>query len=264
MPLQIKALCVASSLPTLLGPLSGGMDITLPGWLLLMEAFLKASARVLELDAICLVIQGPGALGFMDINALLRRGLCSWHAGLTQFGAKISLLLERGLVRYFIEYIMITEHSDLLTELCTGTHVQTHTCRHTQSTVIGRLSLNQLKGYFNLSLVGEGINYVVAAYPTCSLGLFFQDPSPSLLRTQPTQIWFMNRPYLGKTPRLLIKTETTTCVLPRALSVSKTTHTKPSLNFLILPPSVCQSRITDLPPRITDQNIQAESVLTSG
>ena len=119
------------------------------------QPFLKASARVLELDAICLVIQGPGALGFMDINAPLRQGLCSWHAGLTQFGAKISLLLERGLAQYFIEYIMITditEHSDLLNELCAGTHVQTHTCRHTFHCDW------QWKGYFNLSLVGEGIN----------------------------------------------------------------------------------------------------------
>lgn len=105
------------------------MGITLPAWSSLLEPFLMASAGVLEHDAICLVIRGSAALGFMDINVQLRPDLCSWHVRLPQFGGKTTLLLESGSAWCFVECIMITsvtEQSDLFDVLCTGTHVQTH------------------------------------------------------------------------------------------------------------------------------------------
>lgn len=46
------------------------MDITLPTWPSLMGPFLKGFRRVLEHDAIFLIIQGSAAHGFININVL--------------------------------------------------------------------------------------------------------------------------------------------------------------------------------------------------
>lgn len=106
--------------------------ITFPAWPLLMELFLKASGKVLERDSICLIIQASAALWFIYGNVLLGQELCSWHTRLPQFGAKTTVLLERGLACCSVACVVIagiTEHSDLSHVLCVGIYVQTHISR---------------------------------------------------------------------------------------------------------------------------------------
>ena len=100
------------------------MDITLPAWPFLMGPFLKASGRVLERDAIFLVVQGSAALGFININVLLGRELCSWQARLPPLEAKATFLLERGSV--CIITTGIAKHLGGFNVLFEGSYARTH------------------------------------------------------------------------------------------------------------------------------------------